>query len=65
MICCLVAQNPAADVAALVHVSGVVELLHERVEAVACFSGAIVIVGRSGREPESWDRWCDDMESWY
>lgn len=57
-------QDPATDVATLIHILGVIELLHERVEAVACFRGAVVIVGRGGREPESWNRRCDDMESW-
>ena len=58
------AQDPAADIAALIHVLCVIELLHERMEAVSCFFGAVIIMGRSRREAKSRNRWRDDMESW-
>jgi len=59
-----VAEDPASDVAALVEVARVLELLHESVETVACFGGAKVVVGRGGREAEAWDRWRDYVKGW-
>lgn len=61
----MVAQDEAADVAALVDVLCVIELLHKRVETVACLGRAVVVMRRSGREAESRYRWRDDMECRY
>lgn len=62
---CLMAQDEAADVATLVDILFVIELLHERVETVACLGRAVVVMRRSGREAESRYRWRDDMECRY
>lgn len=65
IVACYISEDGTAEIAALDYVSGVVELVHERVESVARFFGSPAGFQGRGGEGEAWDAGSYHVEGGY